>query len=178
MMGTPPIARAATPITACGTTITTPGSYVVTKNLTVKKTTGETVCIGVDTNDVTIDLSGFTIDCAGNESAIAIESVAGGLEGFIVRNGHVTGSCASAVDFFETPGVLVERVSVVADFDDGIELGIGSLGIDNVVTDTSDGPGIFGDCPAAIIDNTLLSNVSGNLSFGGDGCVFFNNLAP
>lgn len=55
-----------TPISACGITITTSGSYVVTANLTNSTTSP---CITVKAYPVSIDLAGFTIKSSNGKSS-------------------------------------------------------------------------------------------------------------
>jgi hypothetical protein len=97
-------ARAATPINACGTVITTSGSYVVKKDLTPK---GGGNCITVVTDYVTIDLGGFTINCA-SESGLGIADN-GDYKGMIIRNGIITG-CQDGI-FLQSQGVLIEGIN-------------------------------------------------------------------
>jgi hypothetical protein len=56
------------PITACGTTIKTPGSFVVTAILVATSSTAP--CINVTSPAVTIDLGGFTLTGKGGSAGI------------------------------------------------------------------------------------------------------------
>ena len=64
LMGGSPCFAGPQAIGSCGKVITAPGSFIVTKDLTVENSAQP--CITVASSFVTIDLGGFTINCAGH----------------------------------------------------------------------------------------------------------------
>ena len=167
-------ARSATPISACGTTITSAGSYVVTKDLKLKP--GSTLpCIGVDSNYVTIDLGGFAIDCGG-ESAAGVSEVKTVHTGLVIRDGMIVGCLAGlAAD----GNALVEDVTVWASINSGIA--VENPGIAEgatVLRSVSINNGFYGVDVGlgALLDNTVVNNVP-NLKTDA-GSASLNNLAP
>jgi hypothetical protein len=171
-------AHAATSIKTCGVTIDAPGSYVVTRNLTVKP--GQTECIFVNSDFVTLDLGGFTIDCA-NQGAAGISDHTINFKGVIVRNGLVT-RCTIGI-LLDSRAVLIDGVSVRSNSDGGIFLGnSGSLVIRSISNDNAGtGPfryGLFQGCPANALENTLVDNDFGNYHTDQAGCNAADNLIP
>ena len=82
-------------IGSCGKTLSKSGSYVLSGNLTVKKS-GQN-CITVSANFVTIDMQGFTIDCAaiGNDGIRRFT----GIHGLVVLNGiDPSPNCFNGID--------------------------------------------------------------------------------
>ena len=158
--------------------ITAPGSYVVTGNLTVPN--GGGACITVSSGGVTLDLGGFTIDCASQEvSGVTDQTV--NYEGVIIRNGKIT-RCSRAV-FMGSRAVLVDRISTFANRA-GINVG-NSGGLvtrsnsrDNTGGNAVIGDGIFISCPGIASDNTALGNDQDNIETDQAGCILRNNLAP
>jgi hypothetical protein len=86
-----PLQAGATGVTANtngGFTISAPGSYYLSGNLTVASGDG----IKIDTNNVTLDLNGFTLSSTSNPAsdiAIFIPSIWANI---IIRNGHIRGT--------------------------------------------------------------------------------------
>jgi len=181
MIGAVTGARAETPISACGTLIKTSGSYVVTKNLTIKK--GQNPCIAVETNYVTIDLGGFTISCNGELGVDGVDDGQAVHDGVVVRGGTITG-CDSGV-FFRSNAVLVDGLLTIGNRNGVVLLGpgLGDSVIRSISNDSSgdafaNSTGITVDCPATLADNTALGNAFKNLFTEFDGCASLNNLAP
>lgn len=172
-------ARATTPITKCGTVIKTPGSYVLTKNLAVKK--GGGTCITVSTNYVTLDLGGFTINCGGAK-VDAINDKTINFQGIVIRNGSTTG-CDNGINL-DSKGVLIDGVSTISD-KTGLFLGnAGNLVVDSISNDNNgsggafSGLGIFLECPTNAVNNTAVGNAFENIRTDQPGCILFNNLTP
>jgi hypothetical protein len=164
---------AATPISACGTVINAPGSYVLTKNLAVKK--GATAgCIVINRSYVSIDLGGFTIDCA-QQSVPAITDGGGSLSGIIVRNGIITGFCfLDGLSLESSGGALIDRVTAIGNHGEGIFPGAGGTVLDSVINDNF--IGAFLKCPSNAIDD-IAFDAAGGISAIGSGCNQFNDLA-
>jgi len=171
-------ADAATGIKACGAQIDAPGSYVVTANLTVRAGGGP--CITVNSSYVTIDLAGFTIDCAG-QPVPGISDLSVNYHGVIVRNGKVT-RCTQGI-FLDSRGVLIDGVATVAN-QAGMFLGNSgnlvtrSISNDNTGSMTIVRDGIFLECPSAAVGNTAVGNTYDSIRTDQPGCVLTSNLAP
>jgi len=171
-------ADAATAIKACGAQIDAPGSYVVTANLTVRSGGGD--CITVNSNYVTIDLGGFTIDCAG-QNVSGITDLTVNYHGVVVRNGKIT-RCAKGL-YLASRAILVDGVATVAN-QAGMYLGNSgnlvtrSISNDNTGSMTIVRDGIFLECPSAAVENTALGNTYQSIRTDQAGCVLTSNLAP
>jgi len=74
-------------------TISRSGSYKLVGNVSFRSTTG--VCLNITTNNVTIDLAGFTIsgpDGFNTSTAVLNDTALGrGVTGIAVRNGSISG---------------------------------------------------------------------------------------
>ena len=85
--------------------ITQPGSYYLTTNITA---TGSINAIRINTNGVSLDLSGFTISSTGaNGTAILLvgNPVTGiGNADITISNGHITGSVTNNAGTYSGPG--------------------------------------------------------------------------
>lgn len=172
-------AHAASLIKSCGTEITERGSYRVARNLTVAPGGGH--CITLKSGFVSLDLGGFTIDCAG-EPVDGLTDLTVNFRGVIVRNGRITG-CARGI-YMGSRAVLVDGVST---FDNhaGIFLGnSGNLVTRSVSNDNYGAPvgivrdGLYLTCPSAAIENTATGNTHANIKTDQAGCVLYGNLAP
>ncbi len=168
----PSRSHAATPISACGTTITKSGSYVVTKNLALKKSGGLSACILINTSFVSIDLGGFTIDCNGQPSATGI-LIEDSSTGVIIRKGVIAG-CHFGIN--AESGALIEGVTTLANSASGISLGPGSL-VTKGISNNND-LGIALPCASGALDNTVLGNLTNSLITIGSGCALLNDLTP
>jgi hypothetical protein len=79
--------EARTPISSAPFTISAPGSYYLTTNLTVSSGNGITIM----TNQVTLDLNGYTISStAPSANGYGIQ-LSGGFLDIAIRNGHIKG---------------------------------------------------------------------------------------
>jgi hypothetical protein len=97
-------------------TISQPGSYKLVGNVRFSGTTG--ACLNITSNNVTIDLAGFTISGPPGDSnsstAILTTPPSGGmLQGIAVRNGSISGFSAGVV-LQESDGDIVEELRVSA----------------------------------------------------------------
>jgi hypothetical protein len=165
-------------IKSCGTTITAPGSYRVSANLTVPS--GGSDCIRIASHYVTLDLGGFTVDCAGEE----VNGITDGTvnyRGVVIRNGRVT-RCSRAI-FLGSRAVVIDHVQAFGNLS-GIYVGnsgglvIDSISNDNVGAQFFVEDGIFMSCPSLAVGNTALGNDFKNIRTDQAGCVLVDNLAP
>ncbi|HJT80787.1 MAG TPA: hypothetical protein VJ719_06280 [Chthoniobacterales bacterium] len=126
------------PISSAPFTISTPGSYYLTQNLAVAN--GDAITISTD--DVTLDLNGFTISSTANPAGGTAIFITSGRANITISHGHVKGQVvfsggnfsgngfANGIHFTGTSprNVRVMDVSIS---------GCGSLGINLGVTDSS-----------------------------------------
>ncbi len=98
--------------------ISQPGSYYLTENLSIDAP--YTVGIQVLTSNVTIDLSGFTIE--GSASGVVGVRSSGSIWGLVVRNGTVTGCSDTGVDLGLSYGGVVRDI-VATENGVGIDVG-------------------------------------------------------
>jgi len=179
------------PISSAPFTITNPGSYYLTTNLTVN--TGNAITIS--TNNVTLDLSGFTISSTApvNGSSIGI-ALSGGLRNIAISGGFIeSGVTNDGLGNFSGPGfangiyysgnppsnVRVSGVSVVGCKTRGIFLNTGNATIaESCTVRTVGGNGIYAsiirgcsalDCSAAAINGDQVSDSRGECVSGGSG---------
>jgi hypothetical protein len=174
----PRLTSAATPINKCGAVISAPGSYVLTKNL--MGAAGQQSCITVNSNYVTIDLGGFTINCNSNGGGRGYgigETNHTGVTGAIVRNGQLIG-CNVGLLLADSTGVLVDGVSASKN-DEGIWVGGGSTVLNSIGNDNSPFHGIsFLNCPSNALNDIAVANAGQNLTRPDNRCILFNTLAP
>ncbi|MGD9872917.1 MAG: hypothetical protein AB7T27_01480 [Kiritimatiellia bacterium] len=140
------------PITNAGFVIRQPGSYYLPTNL---------ICVGssgiiIATNDITLDLNGFSIigDGSGNWG---IYASAGYKNNFTLRNGAVTGFGQLGMDVSVIRGSHVENVTVVGNGASGMAVGAKSL-IINCRAIQNGQVGIFGDDRSVIRDCIAAEN--------------------
>ena len=184
----PPAWADPTVITACQT-ISQSGSYVVANNIEMG---GSGTCLTITTNDVTINLAGFSV--VGRNSAIlALGSTPQvPLHGITVRNGYVSSLNGPAVTLIDAVGSVVEGVhasslegggiaaggiirgnvvSAIEGFSPGTGIAVGGIVTDNFVSGF--GIGIFAG-------GTVRGNVAINNSVGievGAGSTVIGNSA-
>jgi len=161
-----------TPISACGGTINTSGSYYVTGNLS---TTG--TCITVTAINVTIDLMGFVLtgDVSGTDYGVYINNVSN----VEVKNGSITnffnGVYASNFSFAEFSNRVVNVRAIANNF-----IGIALNSRSNLVKDCSvaynGGGGISAD-KGSIVTNNMAYGNQGTGIFASDNSTVTNNTA-
>jgi len=160
-----------TPISFLPFTITTPGSYYLTTNLTgVANQNG----ISISTNNVTIDLNGFTLSGGGGGSGEAIWSPTA-QQNLIVRNGTVRNWPGSGINFYDGGSSLtiVQNIQSISNGFTGFAIKNGSRVTDCIAT----GNGLRG----FIVDNDCLvehCKAAGSALFGigaGSNCQLLNN---
>ena len=188
-----------TPISSAPFTITKPGSYYLTTNLTVS--TGD--AIDIDTNGVTVDLSGFTISSTESSGPVAtaifmnngarnITIVNGLIRSGITNNGSgvYTGfgfgnGIGYNIASTQPANVLVSHVSVTGCSESGIILGeIDSTAVEFCTVRTVGAYGIRAltirdslaiDCGGNAIEGLSVMNCYGS-STGGSGVSAENAL--
>ncbi|MEK7952898.1 right-handed parallel beta-helix repeat-containing protein [Luteolibacter soli] len=116
--------EARTPIESLPITISAPGSYYFTKNL---QHTGAGHAITITSNNVTLDLGGFTLSSTAAVSGRGIV-VNGGLNNITIRNGNITGTTTVSISgappsqtWTATPGGF--ETGLYADAASGIPFG-------------------------------------------------------
>jgi hypothetical protein len=105
-----------TPISTA-TNITLPGSYYLTTNLAV--TNGN--AIAISTNDVTLDLNGFTISSTASPASGTAVLTSGTRQNITIRNGHIRGTTTFGGGVF-TNGGFFDGVSSGASFNANIRI--------------------------------------------------------
>lgn len=136
--------------------ITLPGSYIVTRSITVVVPT----CFTILADDVKIDLDGQTLTgqnggLGGNQQAITDNGVA--RRSVEITNGAITGF-RRAIELGACTSCKVSWMRI-DDNGDGINIGMNALVYKNIVTDSKD-DGIHATREALIRDN--LSNDNGS----------------
>ena len=146
--GMHPDAGAVTLISAC-TTITTPGSYILTRNLVAA---GD--CLVVAADFVTIDLAGHMI--RGNRTGIGIQD-SGLRKGIAIHDGTITNFLAGLrICGQGSIQILVERMRVIDNVDDGISLCDGMAIVKDSIS-SGNSQGIFVG-PHSVVRSTTASN--------------------
>jgi hypothetical protein len=118
------------PISSAPYTITNPGAYYLTTNLTV---TGGTA-IDIGTNDVTLDLNGYTIfSTSSAPSGFGIQ-IGGGYSDLTIVNGHISGGATTnfndGIAYNALPSnIRVANVSVTGCRFYGINIGTGTSSV-------------------------------------------------
>jgi hypothetical protein len=184
-----PLAVAAPRLVTNCMAITQPGSYIVFNNI---QATGD--CLVVQSDFVTIDLSGFAISGNGTGAGV-VEHLAVGRRGITIRNGTITGF-ASAIQLGNSTAVTVERIHATANTFAGviagdtsdvsnckiigngsgnaINLGQRALVSGNIVNDNQ-GTGIFVGLGSNVIGNAVGRNQTGIST--AEGALVVNNVS-
>jgi hypothetical protein len=166
-------------------TIDKPWSYTVDQNIQAKE--GEGNCLVITTNNVTIDLAGYTITGNGTGNGITT-GLCGGInnscQNITVRNGTVTNFEAGIVLVGDQQ--VVEQVRAVSNSSTGIEVTGGALGGNAVRDSIASDNGQFGIRVVlgdghSVIGNLANDNNTQTPSFGiiVNGCpsTVVNNVA-
>ena len=159
-------ATAQTSISNCGP-INDPGAYILTNNLV---TSGD--CLTINANNVSIDLSGFTI--FGDGTGNGIVSGVNAIEGFTVRNGTVKGFDVGMSLFGNT--MLIDHVQLIRNTTKGLGA-IESITVKDS-TFAGNGIGLSVGQGSVLIGNTVNFNTSDGMqvnTFGGSGSTVINN---
>jgi hypothetical protein len=165
--------EARTPISSLPFTINTSGSFYLTKNLSVSSGDGITIA----TNQVTLDLNGFSISSSASSpsgSGIALSCTAvGGLKDVTILNGHIAGGFVSvpspafsgfangisATCIAPPLGVRVAGVTVSDCSSSGINLGTGDVAtvVESSLVYNSRGSGITG----SLVSGSMATRCAG-----------------
>lgn len=124
-----------TVITNLPWTISSPGSYVVTRNLSLASGNG----ISVTASDVTIDLNGFVLTGTAGGGGHGIH-VATGLENVTLQNGVLRNWGADGVHARGTDNVRIDKLRVHGCAGDGIEMSRGT--VSGIVSSGNSGAGL------------------------------------
>ncbi len=155
-----------TPISAAPFTISAAGSYYLTTNLNVSS--GDAIIITA--NDVTLDLSGFTLRSTANPAAgYGIKlGASSAVTNIIIANGHISGSVTNNGSTYGGAGfasgiyyasgspccVRVREVSVFGCQSMGINLGLNSTAVQGCVVRTVASEGIL----ATMVSDSIADN--------------------
>ena len=123
MQGLPATCCSITPTTSCvgtpitqadvgqfGYEITTPGTYCVQENLQKPSSNPSQYLIGIQVDNVTLDLNGYTLDGDGASFVITIN---GGLDNVILRNGVMRSGTAGFFNLGLSSTVLIQDIRVI-----------------------------------------------------------------
>jgi hypothetical protein len=133
-------------------TLSQPGSYILAGNL--QPPAGKTTGINIASNDVTIDLDGFTL----NGAAVASIGISGGaFDSATIRNGTITGFATHGI-FGQGDNWIVKKMVVVKNGGHGIVVyGFDSSVRGSTVTQNGDA-GILCRDRCLIADSTVSAN--------------------
>jgi hypothetical protein len=172
-------------------TIDKPGSYKLVNNITLPG--GASVCLTITTEEVTIDVAGFTIigpdsSSTRTQAIRTMPPTSAELHGIAIRNGSISGFSAG-VDLSGADGSIVERLRVsgvaavtgvgingVGILKDSTVVGIGGgsgvgIAFTGPITGNyaagNDGPGIIAGPGSSVIGNTANNNGRGSDGGGG-----------
>lgn len=170
-------------------TITNSGSYVLTENLE-----GSAAASGITiaTNDVTLDLNGFTV--AGVGGSLSGIEVSGPWVNIIIKNGVLRGWGQTGINASTTSNSVAQDVEAINNVVDGIGLGAGGSALNcNAASNGRDGISVknvslVADCNSrangrygilagdysAIENNTSRENGSSGIK-AGQSCVVLQN---
>ena len=142
-----------TPISSIPVTIFEPGSYYLTGNL---ETTSPGNAITITADNVTLDLSGFTL--RGNTQGTNGIVIANTAQNVTVRNGKITAWVADGISAATTFGTTVEDIEATANGDEGIA--VSTFSVVRHCTASFNGEGI--DINAGEVDGCVVQQNSGN----------------
>jgi hypothetical protein len=153
--------------------ITAPGSYVLTGNMTTNNTTG----ITIDSDDVTLDLNGYTVSTSQVATDYAGVAVTYGRGNIVVRNGTFRG-WAYGVNAQNTLNSRFEKLQAMGVLWFGVMAGKHCIVRDCVARDCGYA-GIFGQEGCTVSDCAVSNASQTNYDYGGiylgDSCVLTNS---
>jgi len=127
-----------TPITSVPTVITTQGVHCLTQNLTTGITSGSAITVA--TNNVTVDLNGFTLEHTGSANVDGIAAT--GRQNVTVTNGTVRGF-RRGITIQSSEGAVIEGVRADQNELSGFVVGgNGNIVRNNQVVSTGPAPGL------------------------------------
>lgn len=152
-----------TPIDALPFTISAPGSYVVVQDLTIDLNNG-TDGIIINTDDVTINLCGYTIrGLPGSGDGILVN---GNFENICIHDGIIKDWDDDGIDASQGDNLILKNLKLNQNGDDGINVDDEAV-ITDCIADENGGDGFQGD------DNCTLTNCVADQS-GENGFEFDN----
>jgi hypothetical protein len=161
-----------TQITTLPYVIATPGSYYLSTNLT-QSVPGDGISISSD--NVTLDLMGFTLAGAGFAGSNAIGLAPGAFSNITIRNGYVTAWGADGIALGGATRVTVENVVAVSNVGVGIAVGMQSTVRDcTAALNGATGITLASDCK--LRNSTSCSNSANGVLVGPD-CHLSNVVA-
>jgi len=166
-----------TPISTFGTTLTAPGSYYLATNLASGSSTGDGIL--VRTNNVTIDLNGFsiistTVPGADSPAGVRIDGQLATISNVTVCNGRITGFDRAVRAQYSFSNIIVDNIHAANCRRAGIEaVTIAGLGSQNItirrcVVDGIDATGEGANAAAdgialvsctAVVDTCVVRNI-------------------
>lgn len=152
------------PISSPAYSITRPGSYYLETNLT---TTGIAAGIMIFTNNVTIDLMGFSIEGATN--ALNGIGVSGVRKNIVIRNGVIQGF-AYGVEAYLADNSRISDLRVYACRNDGIRIGQYAT-VENCQVAENKGDGIKGYQSVSVVNCGSSSNGADGIDVGPESSV-------
>ena len=158
-------------VNSCGT-ITSPGSYVLTRNVSAS---GD--CFHILSDDVTFDFDGFTAKGDGTGAAMGLEG-----RGIVVRNGTVRGFGVGISIVTHGPtrdlreGAVIEHMQVLDMVNFGIGGGFGTVR-DSFMAGNGNTSIALGSGPSLIVNNRVVGNARGGVSAGAGSTVSGNIIS-
>ncbi len=161
-----------TPILSLPITITTPGSYYLTGNLTGTTVNGDGIII--DTNEVSIDLNGYTLDGSTEANDDGIY-VLGNQQNIYIHNGTVSGWGGDGINALNADNSIFENLSISNNGGDGLVTDFGCIIID--CTANANGiDGLEGDDGTLIKNSTAFENMDNGIQTS-DGCLVLDSTS-
>ncbi|MBU1693570.1 MAG: right-handed parallel beta-helix repeat-containing protein [Verrucomicrobia bacterium] len=164
-----------TPISAEGHEIQAPGSYYLTTNII---TSGATAGLRIQTNNVTLDLNGFSI-LGHNGSGNGI-SVSAGVDNALIRNGTIRDCYYHGIDAASATRCVFQDLRVLGNArfpatHDGINAGSQALVERCQITDNG-GDGLVAGAGCRIVNNTIIGNGNNGIELTGSGSYVADNI--
>jgi hypothetical protein len=157
-----PAAAQPVSIAACGT-ISSPGSYVLTQNLTASGT----ACLTVSASSVTLDLNGFRIQ---GTCCRAIITSSSSISNLTVRNGTIRNFATAVLS--SGSDTAVDSLSVINCT--GAGLNLGRARVTNTIVINSGSDGIKAGAGSVIVHNTVNGNHGNGIVTGANSTVTEN----
>ena len=176
------------PISSVPATITAPGTYCLTGNLFVGASPATGSAIAINTNNVTLDLNGYTLARQAADTSAGRGILAYNQKNITVRNGRINGFAAAVVlmdtstDKSSSGGHLVEGLRIDNSIVSGIEVsGAANVIRDNRIVDTGGAQsddGVFGIsvvAPATRVLNNAIFGMSSATSIAWHAAIYAYN---
>jgi hypothetical protein len=167
----PALAAGPSNVNSCGT-ISSPGSYVLTRNVS---TSGN--CFVISSDDVTFDFDGFTAKGDGTGAAMALDG-----HGIVVRNGTVRnfGVGISIVTHGPTidlrEGAVIEHMQVLDMVNFAVGGGFGTVR-ESFLAGNGNTAIALGGGPSLIVNNRVVGNARAGIAAGAGSTVSGNVIS-